>query len=149
MKALLFLILIPASIFGQVSFKSEWKSASAIFLAGTFDGSAELVKWHYQDFQSMFPEADPQFFDPHISWSNKYKNGDPMQGPKFIGSTTAFVGATDWYHMARTFRNSFMIVSITLAEKHSTWQQWLLRIAIHAVAYHAGFWVGYELPRRL
>lgn len=149
MRILIALLVITSSASAQVTFKSEWKSATAIFASGMFDGSAELVKWHYKDFQKVFPGADPQFFDPNVSWSNKWKNGNPDEGPRFIGSTTVFVGATDWYHMARTFRNTFMVLSITLAEKHSNWKQWVFRLAIYAVAYHAGFWVGYEIPRML
>jgi len=34
----------------------------------------------------------------HVSWVNKYKNGDPKQGPKFPGSTTWLVWLTDGWH---------------------------------------------------
>jgi hypothetical protein len=138
-----FLILSTSA---QVTFKSEWKSASAILVAGIFDGQAEIVKWHYSDFKAMFPNANDQFFDPEISWRNKHEGGLPENGPAYFGSTTFLVGTTDWYHMSRTFRNSFMLLSITLAQKHGNWKQWLLRIAIHSLAYHAGFWISFEIP---
>jgi hypothetical protein len=40
------------------------------------------------------------FIDTQASWNNKYKNGDPKQGPAFWGSTTVFVAFTDLWHLS-------------------------------------------------
>ena len=40
------------------------------------------------------------FFDPDVSWRNKWKNGNPEEGPRFLGSSTIFVGFTDAWHLA-------------------------------------------------
>jgi len=42
-----------------------------------------------------------QFFDPSISWKNKWKNGDKLQGEAFTGSSTIFVAGIDGYHAFR------------------------------------------------
>ncbi len=38
------------------------------------------------------------WWSEHKSWINKYKNGDPNQGPAFFGSTTFLVFMTDGWH---------------------------------------------------
>ena len=49
---------------------------SAMFLAGAFNGVSQDLLFHYNEFETTFPHADPQFWDPEISWVNKYKNGE-------------------------------------------------------------------------
>lgn len=39
------------------------------------------------------------FWLKEFSWVNKYKNNDPKQGAKFLGSTTIFVMFTDAWHL--------------------------------------------------
>lgn len=51
------------------------------------------------------PGASDQYWNPNQSWTNKYKNGDPNQGPDYFGSTTFLVGLTDGYHSMGTVRN--------------------------------------------
>lgn len=41
------------------------------------------------------------WWNPNISWKNKYKNNDPTQGPKFFGSTTFLVWLTDAWHFSK------------------------------------------------
>jgi len=50
------------------------------------------------------------WFNPKISWKNKYKNNDPKQGAKFFGSTTFLVWTTDAWH----FFQMIMLTSIQL-----------------------------------
>jgi hypothetical protein len=84
-------------------FKEYGVPAACVFGAGFLDGLVEAISFHYANgFKKAFPKANDQFWNPAVSWKNKYKNGDPLLGPKFIGSTGIFSATTDAYHMFRT-----------------------------------------------
>jgi hypothetical protein len=61
----------------------------------------EKVAFHYE--KSIFPQSGPwrDFCDVLMSYDNKYKNGDPKQGPKFPFSTTLLVMFTDLWHLSK------------------------------------------------
>ena len=44
-------------------------------------------------------KGNPNYWIKNKSWVNKWKNGDPKQGEKFIGSSTVFVIFTDAWHL--------------------------------------------------
>lgn len=72
---------------------------SLIVFSGGCNGLHETLHYHYQSFQGWFPSADAQYWNPAESWTNKYKNGDPDQGPRFFLSTTVLVAFTDAKHL--------------------------------------------------
>ena len=96
---LIILFLFPILLFGQqrqkLKFSEEFAPVTTMFMAGAFNGVSQDLLFHYNEFESTFPTANAQFWNPELSWTNKYKNGDPLQGAKFPGSTTIFVGTTD------------------------------------------------------
>ena len=61
----------------------------------------DTLQFHYQ--KSIFSGAsyNQEFYNPKISWRNKWKNGDRQQGEKFPGSSTCFVLFTDAWHFAQ------------------------------------------------
>ena len=69
-------------------------------LYGIFSASADVVqfKFYSSKFRKWFPKKF-MFFNPEISWKNKYKDNDVMKGPKYFGSTTIFVIFTDAWHL--------------------------------------------------
>lgn len=110
MKTLIIhLLLIAALVQGHA--QTNWKkyaiAGSSALMSGMLDGTIESISFHYQSgFKSRFPNANNQFWNPELSWRNKYKNGDPAQGPKFTGSTTVFAFTGDAYHMLRTSKRA-------------------------------------------
>ena len=50
--------------------------SSLLIVSGCYDGSVEIVKHDYKAFKRKFPNANDDFFDPRISWKNKWKNKD-------------------------------------------------------------------------
>jgi len=53
-----------------------------MLLSGMLDGTVEGITWHYEEgFKPRCPKANDYFWNPALSWKNKYKNGDPQQGP--------------------------------------------------------------------
>ena len=73
-------------------------------LMGISEAVMDTLQFHF--FKSIFSNFKKQlFWDPVVSWRNKYKNGDPDQGPKFPFSTTLLVGLTDGWHFFKLLRN--------------------------------------------
>lgn len=83
-------------------------------LAGFLNGIMDTLQFHYSS--SIFSKKSKQsFWDPSISWRNKYKNQDPNQGPRFPGSTTIFVFTTDAWHLFKAFMLACLRTSVVLA----------------------------------
>ena len=120
--------------------------SSLIFLSGMADGTAEALKYRYPEFKKVFPNANDQFWNPNLSWTNKYRNGDYLQGEKFLGSTTVFVWTTDGYHMVRAIRNCSMILAVTLNFGDlKPWYYYIIEGIIYYVSYTSGFTTTYGI----
>jgi hypothetical protein len=88
-------------------FKDYLLIGSSSLVSGMLDGTIESISYHYDNgFKKRFSKVNDQFWDPSISWTNKYKNNNPALGPKFMGSTDIFVCTTDAYHMLRTTKRA-------------------------------------------
>lgn len=140
----LLILLLPLSGFGQL--KKELPSLITAYLAGSLDGTTETVRWHYYDFESVFPKANSQFWNPKYSSQNKYKDGITGNGPKYFGSTTFLAWTTDGYHLLRTSRNVLLLTTITIHPREKkSWKRYVGNIILHTIAYQAGFHTTYGL----
>ena len=112
--SLLFLALtFTARVDAQKKFKKYLLAGSSMFVSGMLDGTIETLVWHYdQSFRPRFPHANEQFWNPAISWKNKYQNGNSLDGPRFPGSTTAFAFTTDAYHALRTSNRALTTITL-------------------------------------
>ena len=63
-----------------------------IVVAGITKSIQDILCFHADS--SIFPTN----WWPNNSWTNKYKNGNPNDGPAFLFSTTIFVFLTDPWH---------------------------------------------------
>ena len=54
-------------------------SATLAFLSGAAWGLHEATAHHWGKFKERFPRASPQWWNPQISWRNKYVWGNPDQ----------------------------------------------------------------------
>lgn len=117
-------------------FKKDIPSLAAIFVAGMADGLNQTLEFHYGTFKHVFPKANDEYWNPQISWTNKYKNNNSADGPKYFGSTSFLVWTTDGYHMTRFVEDAGLMSSIVLRinvyEKRKWW---------YYVIEGAGYWV--------
>lgn len=83
-----------------------------ILIAAILNASMDVVstKWVKSFFNKHLKKYE-QFFNPQLSWRNKWKNGDPSQGERFPLSSTMLVFLTDWWHLAK----SSMILSFCIS----------------------------------
>ena len=150
MRRLFFLLLFPIAAHSQIVktedlqpyttweyYRQEIPSFAAMFVSGMADGLNQTLEFHYSDFQRIFPKANPQYWNPAISWTNKYKYHNQFAGPAYPGSTTTLVGLTDAYHMTRTIEHGFIVTAIyfkiSIGESKKVWQYVLEALSYLAV----------------
>ena len=146
MKPLICFLFISQISFSQIELNKPEITIPFALFAGMCDGVSQTLYSHYYAFENLFPEANDQYWNPYQSWTNKYRNGDPGQGPKFIGSTTVFVSMTDAFHLLRTLNklNLVTLGALEFSEKR-TWQEYVIDLILYSAVYSAGFTLTYDI----
>ena len=144
MKTLLIILPFLCLTTSAQPFKGYLKrnavSLSCMVLAGGFDGFNEVLDFDYPAFKRAFPNANDQFWNPDISWQNKWQDGNPDLGRKFPGSTTIFVWTTDGYHLTRTLNKTCIMAGIAFKIGHKQkWWMYGVDFISHSIAYSIGF----------
>ena len=113
---------------------------SLIFIAGFCEGLMDFLQFHYKSFFK-----NDLFWNPEVSWKNKYKDGDPLKGPRFLFSTTLLVSLTDGWHLMKFFRNILIFISLPLIGfLSSSLLLFLVYMIISRALYGIGFYLSYD-----
>jgi len=56
------------------------------------------------------------FWDYRVAWRNKWKNGDPKQGERFLASASVLVTFCDGWHLVKFFWFMHFIFAVVLYE---------------------------------
>ncbi|MBX2927008.1 MAG: hypothetical protein KF852_04170 [Saprospiraceae bacterium] len=117
------------------------------YTGGAADGMVELLRNNYYRFEQVHPHANSSFWNPDESWKNKWRNGDPEQGERFLGSSTVFAWSTDAYHLLRTADRMSTTISVTLYifEEKRPWYYLIIEGAAYWVIRQLGFHTTYSL----
>ncbi len=124
---------------------NRWLTGGLVFVAGASKGFNETLMFHWKAFRHRFPKANPQWFNPDISWRNKYENGDPEAGPKFPLSTSVLVAFSDQYHL-NTMINRLAwtsVLVIKIGEGKKPLKHYLLDFLYYSACHQAGFALTY------
>lgn len=132
------------SFINAAEWKGEISTCLMMFVAGAADGVSQDLLFHYHEFERSTGLTGAQFWDPDLSWRNKYKDGDPAKGAKFFGSTTFLVGLTDGYHASRSLRDSMVILSLINSKKSKSKKESVKKALLYTVSYGAGFTLVYD-----
>lgn len=110
-----------------------------LFVAGAAEGVMDHLQFHYSG-------SDP-FWQPDISWRNKYRNHDPAQGMTFRGRY--LVWTTDGWHAAKGLRNGCTVAAIVIriGEKKK-FSEYLKDAAVFYILNRSGFHLTYKLLNR-
>jgi hypothetical protein len=108
--------------------------AALVFVSGAFEGVMDHLQFHY--------DKPDQFWNPDISWKNKYKGGDPANGMTFAGKY--MVWTTDGWHMMKFGRNLTMFAGFTLKVTTGTRKKWYWYV-VDGVSYWAINRAGFNL----
>lgn len=141
--------------------KDNWKEMSLMFISGSCDGQVETLLHHYPAFKKRFPNANDSYWNPSISWKNKYENFDAgLKGEKFPTSSTALVWTTDAYHLFRMGHKISAIGALTIkigsntrrnykvagyAYKKKKFKHYLIDFIVYSTCYQIGFHTTYNL----
>jgi hypothetical protein len=82
-------------------------------LAGTAEAVMDVLQFKFE--QSSFSKLNPNFWNPKISWQNKWKKIGPSgitNEERFFLSSTVLVFLTDGWHLMKWVRNRFLEFSI-------------------------------------
>jgi len=114
-----------------------WISIILIVLAGICNAIMDVLKTKYN--KSIFLNCSNQtWLKPSLSWKNKWKNGDPLQGPRFFGSTTFLVFLTDFWHLTKFYMLMLISFAIVCREPMFAWY-------IDFLIYYCSFTIPFEL----
>jgi hypothetical protein len=84
-----------------------------IILSGLSKAVTDKLQFHYSE--SIFSRFDnQQWWNPAISWKNKWKNGDSKYGERFFLSSTILVFVTDAWHFFQAIKHVFYFTAIVL-----------------------------------
>lgn len=146
-------VKMPAAEANDIQLQpKKWKFTSnhiytgaLVFTAGMAKGFNETLQFHWKAFKRKHPGANPNWYNPAVSWKNKYENNDPKKGAKFPLSTSVLVMLTDQYHL-----NNFIIrmswgtaLVIKLGEKKKPLKNYLLDMLYYTGCFQAGFGIMY------
>ena len=95
-----------------------------VILSAVCKAVKDTLQFHFYD--SIFDKCNHQFWNPDVSWKNKYKDGE-IGVPKFCGSTTLFVWLTDAWHLFDMLGILFMFFAcfFTVLSDFKTWAIYL------------------------
>jgi len=112
-----------------------------LILAGVFDGVRDTLAFHYH---RTGLAKDNLFWNPAISWRNKYKAGDPDKGQRFPGSVTVFVFVTDAWHLFQFLFLGCMRASILIVAGQAVTLPWYAWVGLWFAA-NVPFGLGFHL----
>lgn len=132
------------SLSSGAQFKKHIVPGVLVFASGCFEGMMDVLQYRYDGFKRTFPKSNDQFFDPRISWQNKYKDRDPQKGKTFAGNY--LVGSTDAWHGFKSLRNAtnFSAFAIRVTAKKRKWHQYVKEALVYWAVNRAGFTLIYK-----
>lgn len=159
-RLVLILFLLPFTLYSQTNRgvfgfydKHDRRQFFAICelqtLSGIAHGLEQTVTYHYSHFKADYPNINDNFFNPAISWKNKYKDNDPSKGAKFFGSTSLLVFTTDFKHLMDfcTDVPNYICIALPLFVNHGRlkWYQIVSRALVATAVREIGFNVVYKI----
>jgi len=146
MKKIGFVILLLFPLINCAQkYEIQLTPVGLVFMSGFAKGYNDVLSYHYSSFKRVHPNVNDQWWNPSISWTNKYKNGIPPT-PKFFLSTTLFVVPTDAKHTA-DFVHKWPLMGalvVKIGDPHEKWIYYLYDLVIYSATYNLGFALPYE-----
>ena len=149
---LLFLASLSLQAQEKKADKLKWKidknkiiTGSLVLVGGAAKGFNETLQFNYKIFEKTFPDANKQWFDPKVSWRNKYEGGNPDNGAKYFLSTSVFVMFTDQYHLNNFIQKTAIMTAlvIKIGEPKKPFRHYVYDLLWYTMCYQAGFAASY------
>jgi hypothetical protein len=100
--------MLPSKPFLRIVLFSLFMAACA----SATNAAMDILSSRYEKSIFSYWPDERGWLDPQLSWKNKWKHGDPNQGPAFPLSTTTLVGVTDGWHFFKTCTIMFVLLAL-------------------------------------
>lgn len=140
---LIFFLNLPLLIFGQ--YKLQPLPIALTFISGAAKGYSDVINYRYEEFKIVHPNANDQYWNPDISWTNKWKVGSTTE-ERFWGSSRWFVPLTDASHILPTISKYAVIgaIVIKIGDKQK-FIYYVYDFIVYTISYSTGFYLVYEV----
>lgn len=122
---------------------------ASLLLAGFFSATKDGVSTHYVFLKSKFPRINDYYFNPNLSWLNKWAAADKIGVERFYQSSRLLVALTDWWHMAGFIYVTLIALSIAFFINSDFYTKGVFKFIIAAcmfkVFFNLGYFLGWEL----
>ena len=112
-----------------------------MYLAGLAEAIMDILNHRFSS--SIFKDFNEHWWNPEISWKNKWKDYDHTKGEAFIGSSTVFVFITDAWHFFKFLKNTFICGAIISPLDLDLWD-FILAFVIIKVVWRVSFECHYR-----
>lgn len=134
----------PAEYNSKSLFKTwNYKRTGLAFLTGVLGGASwgvhETINYHYSTFQKVHPNADPQWWNPDVSWNNKNTSNIPF-------SRDFMVIFTDAKHGLAALNTLSLVggtLVVTLGDKRK-WYEYVVDLGSMFIGRSIGFQITYN-----
>lgn len=115
-----------------------------VIFAAIFKAIIDTLQFHYN--KSIFIKRKMQnWWNPEISWMNKYKDHDVSKGEAFLGSTTIFCWITDAWHFFQSLYLNFIFLAIVFFDPIIKTEILIWNLIISFIIYRVTFGFIFEI----
>jgi len=125
-----FFVLLVFSATAQ-EWRPNYTSISFAFGAGASHGLNQKIWHHYPEFKRTFPGAKDQFWNPRVSWVNKYNSRFP-------------VWFTDAHHLTNSTTQVTIFASGISMKKRSKKYHYILDLGFNFLVYSFGNYLTFN-----
>lgn len=144
---IVFSLLIARSAEGQYRPVDNWPTFALSFSSGFFNGVGDVLQFKYVSSRFCCNNLNQQYWNPKISWKNKYWHGSPANGAKFPGSTGPLVFLTDAWHLSKTLSLTSIQIGVLTHERKKPRKLWhdIADLLILKLSFSAGWWAANKI----
>lgn len=101
-------------------------------IAGYANAVMDMLAHHYSTSKFSL-KKNQQYWNPKLSWRNKWKNGDPEQGERFFLSSSLLVFTTDAWHFYKWIMLSVIPIPGAMIVGFTFWGHWVFFVVGYIV----------------
>jgi len=144
---ILMMVLLPMVVVGQDRDFGWWinrykYTVPMAATAGFLDASAEVMSYNYTLFDKTWGIKNDDYWNPDLSYKNKWKNGDYRQGERFFLSSSALSWTVEGRKLVRMGQRLVKAGQIAIplcAQERQPWWvygvDFLVNFGVEAVAF--------------
>lgn len=130
-------VLCAEPTFNAIIETNTGKSILFFSLAGIFKSVMDTLQFHYD--KSVWKNSYHKFWNPKISWENKYKDLKTLERKKWLGIPIP-VMFTDGWHLFQSFQITSLFLGVVFYEPTF---HWAIDFIVYRFIYVVFFYIFY------